>query len=271
MIKKPFVLSGGGARGFAHLGVVKALHEKGILPSAISGTSAGAIAGAFLANGFTSDEVIEILAGKLSRKMIGWNSFRSGLMSFRAMGEYIERNLRYKTFEELPIPLFISATSFIDGRQKVFRSGKIIEAITASCAIPAIFPAHEIAGIPYVDGALSNNLPVEPFYRYKKDIISIHVNPILDLNENRGLRAIIERAFHLSFAGTIRRSADGCLMFIEPRDLINYSLYDLNKANQIIEVGYKYGVNYLDENAHLIKKDTLFKKVETHIKQLIKR
>src|SRR5690554_4685177 len=168
MIKKPFVLSGGGARGFAHLGVAKALQERGIYPSAISGTSAGAIAGTFLANGFTSDEVIEILAGKLNRKMIGWNSFRLGLMSFKKIADYIEQNLRYKTFEELPIPLYITATSFVDGRQKIFKTGSIMEAIMASCAIPAIFPAYEIDGIPYVDGALSNNLPIEPFRTNKK-------------------------------------------------------------------------------------------------------
>lgn len=270
MIKKPFVLSGGGARGFAHLGVAKALDEKGVFPSAISGTSAGAIAGAFLANGFTPDETIEILAGKLSRKMIGWNSFRLGLMSFRRIGEYIEQNLRYKTFEELPIPLFITATSFVDGRQKVFKRGSIVEAITASCAIPAIFPAYEVDGIPYIDGALSNNLPVEPFHRHKKDIISIHVNPIWDLNEKRGLRAIVERAFHLSFVGMTRRSADGCLMFIEPKDLINFTLFDLNRANEIVEVGYQYGVNYLLENPHFFKKETFFKKIGANIKQLVK-
>lgn len=270
MIKKPFVLSGGGARGFAHLGVAKALAEKHIFPSAISGTSAGAIAGAFLANGFTPDETIEILAGKLSRKMIGWNSFRLGLMSFRRIGEYIEQNLRYKTFEELPIPLFITATSFIDGRQKVFRRGSILEAVTASCAIPAIFPAYEIDSIPYVDGALSNNLPVEPFRRHKKDVISVHVNPIWDFHEKKGLRAIVERAFHLSFAGTVRQSAEGCLMFIEPKDLINFNLFDLAKANEIVDVGYKYGINYLLENSHLIRKDTFLKKVGTNIKQLIK-
>jgi NTE family protein len=269
MIKRPFVLSGGGARGFAHLGVVKALQERDIFPSAISGTSAGAIAGAFLANGFTPDETSEILAGKLTRKMIGWNSLSLGFMSFKRVGEYIEKNLRYKTFEELPIPLFITATSFVDGRQKIFQKGSIIDALTASCAIPAIFPAFEIENIPYVDGGLANNLPIEPFNLHKKDIIAIHVNPIWDLNEKRGLRAIIERAFNLSFVGTVRQSARHCHMFIEPRDLIKFSLFDLNKADQIIKVGYEYGVNYLLENPDLIKEDALLKKFKASIKQMI--
>lgn len=264
------MLSGGGARGFAHLGVAKALRERDIFPSAISGTSAGAIAGAFLANGFTPEEVIEILAGKLSRKMIGWNSLRLGLMSFKKVAEYIEQNLRYKTFEKLPIPLYITATSFVDGRQKIFKKGSIMEAVMASCAIPAIFPAYEVGGIPYVDGALSNNLPIEPFRRDKKNIIAIHVNPIWDLNEKRGLRAIVERAFHLSFVAITRQSAHGCHMFIEPRDLINYNIFDLGKANEIVNVGYEYGVNYLLENPSLIKEDPLLKRLKTNIKQFIK-
>lgn len=270
MIKKPFVLSGGGARGFAHLGVAKALAEKGVYPQAISGTSAGAIAGAFLANGFTPEEVIEILAGKLNGRMMGWNSLRTGLMSFRRVGEYIERNLRYKTFEELPIPLYITATSFVDGRQKVFKKGNLMEAITASCAIPAIFPAHEIEGIPYVDGALANNLPIEPFRRNKKDIIAVHVNPIWDIHEKRGLRAIVERAFHLSFAAVTRQSAHGCLMFIEPKDLIHYNIFDLGRANEIVDVGYTYAEKFLNEHQDLIKQDALLKRLKMNIKQFIK-
>lgn len=271
MIKRPFVLSGGGARGFAHLGVVKALGENGIHPSAISGTSAGAIAGAFLANGYHPDEIIEILAGKLNRRMLGWPSFSVGFMSFKKVGEYLERNLRYKTFEELPTPLFITATSFIDGSQKIFDSGKLIDAITASCAIPAIFPVYEIDGIPYVDGALSNNLPVEPFLRQKRNIIAVHVNPIWDLDGTKGLRSVVERAFHLSFIGTTRRSAEGCQMFIEPPELIDYSLFDLGKAVNIIEVGYKYGINYLEENAHLIKEDGFVKKAKYYLKDFFSK
>ena len=86
----------------------------------------------------------------------------------------------------------------------------------------------------------------------------------------RGLRAIVERAFHLSFAAITRQSAHGCHMFIEPRDLINYNLFDLGKANEIVNVGYEYGVNYLLENPNLLKEDPLLKRLKTNIKQFIK-
>lgn len=270
MIKKPFVFSGGGARGFAHLGVAKALAEKGVFPSAISGTSAGAVAGAFLANGFSPEEVIEMLAGKLSRRMMGWHSLRTGLMSFKGVAEFLDNNLRYKTFEELPIPLYVTATSFVDGRQRIFHEGKLIDAIIASCAIPAIFPAYEIDDIPYVDGALANNLPVEPFLNNKQNIIAVHVNPIWDLNGRRGLRAIVERAFNLSFIAITKQSAEGCLMFIEPKALIDYNLFDLGRSTEIIEIGYQYAINYLEQNPELLKEDKLLKKFKRKFNKLLK-
>lgn len=270
-MKKPFVLSGGGARGFAHLGVIKALQEQKIYPSGISGTSAGAIAGVFLANGYTVDEVIEILVGKLSRRMFTWNSLRMGLISFNKVGEYIKKNLRYHKFEELEIPLYITATSFIDGTQKIFDKGDIMEALTASCAIPAIFPAVEINGIPYVDGGLFNNLPVEPFFNQKKDIICIHVNPIRDLSEKRGLWEIVDRSFHLSFVEKVRRSAHGCFMYIEPKELIDYNLFELSKASEIIDIGYNYGVQYLLDRPSLIKETSFLRKLKTNLSQLVKQ
>lgn len=271
IMKKPFVLSGGGARGFAHLGVIKALQEQKIYPSGISGTSAGAIAGVFLANGYTVDEVIEILVGKLSRRMFTWNSLRMGLISFNKVGEYIKKNLRYHKFEELEIPLYITATSFIDGTQKIFDKGDIMEALTASCAIPAIFPAVEINGIPYVDGGLFNNLPVEPFFNQKKDIICIHVNPIRDLSEKRGLWEIVDRSFHLSFVEKVRRSAHGCFIYIEPKELIDYNLFELSKASEIIDIGYNYGVQYLLDRPSLIKETSFLRKLKTNLSQLVKQ
>lgn len=270
-MKKAFVLSGGAARGFAHLGVAKALYEKSIYPSAISGTSAGAIAGLFLANGFMPDEIIEMLDGKLTRKMLTWHSIRHGLVSFKKIRIYLEENLRYTTFEELPIPLYITATSYIDGRQKIFNKGNIMDAVEASCAIPTIFPSVEIDSIQYVDGGLASNLPVEPFALRKRDVVAVHVNPIRDLSQKRGLWETVDRSFHLSFANTVYSSAQGCFMYIEPKELINYGLFDLNKSHDIIQVGYDYAKLYLAERTHLLnQEDNLLQKLKAGVKNLLK-
>lgn len=257
-MKTAFVLSGGGARGFAHLGAAKALYERGVYPSAISGTSAGAIAGTFLASGFTPEEIIEMLDGKLTRKMLTWHSIRHGLVSFKKVRTYLEENMRYKTFEELPMPLYITATSYTDGRQKIFNTGNIMDAVEASCAIPTIFPSVEIDSMMYVDGGLSNNLPVEPFIDQKDNVIAIHVNPIRDPSPKRGLWETIDRSFHLSFANTVYSSAQNCFMYIEPKELVNYLLFDLHKSHEIIEVGYDYTTQYLAERTNLIKDNNKF-------------
>lgn len=242
---RPFVLSGGGARGFAHLGIVKALNEHNIYPSAISGTSAGAVAGAFLANGFNPDEVSEILTGKLSLRLLSWNKFKKGLVSFQGIKNFLKNNLRYDTFEKLPIPLYITATSLYDGSQKIFGSGSIVDAIEASCAVPVVFPPVVIDGVPYVDGGLSNNLPVEPFLEHKSDIVSIYVNTIRDLSANTGIVEIMDRSFHLSFRSKVLQASANCFMYLEAPNLNNIGMFELHKAPQIVRLGYEFGKEYL--------------------------
>ena len=240
MIKKFFVLSGGGCRGFAHLGAVKALQERDIHPSGISGTSAGAIAGAFLANGFSPDEVKDIFIGKLKLNMLSWNGFKMGLVSMKNIRIFLEKNLRLKKFEDLPIPFFAATTNFVDGKQHIFTNGNIIDAIIASSSIPVLFPPVVIDGIPYVDGGLSNNLPIEPFKNNKNEIISISVNPIKLFKEEEGVLEVLDRAIHLSMREMVDRSSAGCFLFIEPNELNEFGLFDIHKINDIFEIGYSY-------------------------------
>ena len=238
--KKLFVLSGGGCRGFAHLGAVKALQEHDIYPSEISGTSSGAIAGAFLANGFTPDEIKDIFLEKLKLNMLSRNEFKFGLISMKKIRIFLQKNLRYKKFEDLPIPFYATATSFTDGCQHIFNRGNIIDAIIASSSIPVMFPPVVIHGMPYVDGGLSNNLPIEPFSDHKKDIICIHVNPIKSFNPGESVFDVMDRAMHLSFREKVDRSSDGCFLFIEPKELEGYGLFDIERIREIFDIGYDF-------------------------------
>ncbi|MGA3013024.1 MAG: patatin-like phospholipase family protein [Bacteroidales bacterium] len=240
MIEKPFVLSGGGCRGFAHLGALKALQERGIKPGKISGASAGAIAGAFLANGFSPDEIKEMFVGKLNLSMISWTGFKMGLVSIKNIKKFIEKNLRYNKFEELPIPFYVATTNFINGKQQLFHNGNIIDPIIASSSIPVLFPPVIIDDIPYVDGGLSNNLPIEPFQDEKNEIISISVNPTGPFKPEEGILELLDKTIHLSIRGMVNQSSSGCFLFIEPENLVNYGLFDINKINDIFEIGYSF-------------------------------
>jgi NTE family protein len=240
MKKKFFVLSGGGCRGFAHLGAVKALQEQGIYASEISGTSAGALVGAFLANGFSPDEIRDIFVKKLNLNMLSRSGFKLGLISMKNIRIFLQKNLRYKKFEDLPIPFYATATSFADGSQHIFSRGNIINAIIASSSIPVVFPPVVIHGMPFVDGGLSNNLPIEPFIDNRKDIVCINVNPIKSFKPGESVFEVMDRAIHLSFREKVNQSADGCFLFIEPKDLKGYGLFDIHKILEIFDIGYGF-------------------------------
>ncbi len=240
MIKKCLVLSGGGCRGFAHLGVIKALQEHNIHPSAICGTSAGAIAGAFIANGFTPDEVMELFNSKFKLSSFALASFKLGLLSMKTIREFLQKNLRITKFEELPIPFYVTATNFNNGAQTIFNTGNIIDAVIASSSIPVVFPAFLIDGIPYVDGAVSNNLPVEPFADRKSEVIAVYVDPTKPFNPKGSMAETMDRAIHLSFRKLVDSSSAGCYLHIEPTELNKFGLFDLHKASDIFTIGYNY-------------------------------
>ncbi|HRD51327.1 MAG TPA: patatin-like phospholipase family protein, partial [Flavobacteriales bacterium] len=178
MERLPFVLSGGGARGFAHLGVLEACAEAGIAPSAISGTSAGALVGAFIAGGIAPAEVLALIHAQVPEIFNRWRILRGDRLSQQRMRDFLEGHLPAKRFDQLGMPLFVSATDFTTGRQRIFSSGELIPALLAASAVPVIFPAVEIDGRPYVDGGLSNNLPVEPFNDRRAQVIAVYVNPL---------------------------------------------------------------------------------------------
>ncbi len=233
------VLSGGGARGFAHLGVIKALEEKGVSFAAISGASSGAFIGALLCDGYSIDEIKEICkdANRLTR--INFH-FTQGLLSMESLTNILLKHLRSKTFDELKYPLYVAVTDLNDGKQVIIKEGKIIDAIIASASIPILFPTAFINGIPYADGGISGNLPVEPFLHSSLKTIGIHVNQFGTYNSSDTIITQIERIIHLGIKSTVLREMQQVDLLIEPDELKTYGLFDTKKINEIIQTGYEY-------------------------------
>lgn len=242
MKKQPFVLSGGGARGFAHVGVAQALRESGIEPEAIAATSAGALVGGFLAGGMPPEDIRKLFIDQIKlTRMLRLNSIKTGLFTLQQMGDFLTKYLPSKTFEGLEIPFFVTATNFETGKQQVFNSGDLIQPVLAACSIPAIFPAIVIDGVPYVDGGLSDNLPTALFADRKQEVIAVHVNPLATIAESSSIARIIDRSWLLSTRGQILQAAEGCAMFIEPPGLAAFGMFDAHKLKEIYEVGYAWG------------------------------
>lgn len=240
MEQAPFVLSGGGARGIAHLGVLQAFAEAGIVPSAISATSAGALIGAFIAAGLTPQEATALLREEWRLHLTRWKVLRGEWLSQRRIGEFLNDYLPVKRFEDLKVPLHVSATDVEHGGQRVFNSGELIPPLLAACAVPLIFPPVVIDGTPYGDGGLSNNLPIEPFDGFRSEVIAVYVNPLPHYTGQRSLRRTLDRTFHLSFREMVTRSAKGCRLFVEPAGLTEFGMFDLSQAAVIQRIGYEH-------------------------------
>lgn len=240
MERLPFVLSGGGARGVAHIGVLRAFQEVGIVPSAISGTSAGALVGAFIAAGVDPDELGRLVISDWRLHLTRWRVLRGDRLTQRRIREILNAELPVHTFEELRIPLFVTATDLQQGGQRIFKSGELIPPLLASCAVPLVFPAMVIDGVPYVDGGLSNNLPIEPFELRRNETIAVYVNPLPKYDPHGTWRATVDRVFHLSFREMVARSAKGCRAYIEPQELDRFGMFDLRYVGEIERIGYDH-------------------------------
>ncbi len=233
------VLSGGAARGYAHLGVLKALNEEGIYPDIISGTSAGAIAGALYADGYSPDEILAIL-GKNSRlDFLKLTMPRDGLLKMTGMIRLLKEVLRATRFEELKLPLVVSATNLNQARVEYFESGELLRAVIASASIPVVFRPVEINGNQYVDGGVMDNLPVAPIEKRCRMLIGSYVNALGERNNFSSLTAIAERAFHLSVTKDLAAKQRKLSLFINPIELSRYNAFDQPKAEEIFRIGYR--------------------------------
>jgi len=240
------VLSGGGARGFAHLGAVKALKEKGLEPSAFSGASAGSIAAAFLSDGYEPEEVLEIFLNQNLFRIIGLSIPRKGLGNIHGLDKLLKKHLRSKRIEDLRIPAFFAATDLNHGKAVYFSEGELVPRVIASASIPILFQPVIIDGIHYTDGGVVDNLPFKPLAGRCDELIGVDVNPGGYLDDFKSLITIAERVFYLSFSHASKESLSEFSLMIRPEGLDQFSWFDLSHSRQIFEAGYKSARQHLE-------------------------
>jgi NTE family protein len=155
-------LGGGFARGMAHVGILKVLAEEGIPIDYVAGTSVGAVIGAMYCSGVSVKELEELAALVRFRDFARWTVSRFGFCSNDRMEPFLGKLLKCRTFEDLKTPLAVAATDFQTGDPVIFRKGRLIDAIRASCAYPGMFLPVQIDGRLLIDGLLAHPVPSEP-------------------------------------------------------------------------------------------------------------
>jgi len=173
------VLGAGAARGFAHIGVIKALESQGIRPDLVVGSSAGSVIAALLASGATGNELNRLALNLDEATIADWGlpfaGRFGGLIKGEALQAMVNREVRNKTIEQMNLPLGIVATELQTGKGVLFRSGNTGLAVRASCSVPGVFQPASINGKEYVDGGLVAPVPVS-YARQMGATIVIAVN-----------------------------------------------------------------------------------------------
>ena len=180
--KKPvigLVLGAGAARGFAHVGVIKALEAQGIRPDIVVGSSAGSVIAALLASGASGNDLNRLALNLDEATIADWGlpfaGRFGGLIKGDALQNMVNREVQNKTIEQMRIPLGIVATDLQSGKGVLFRSGNTGQAVRASCSVPGVFQPTVISGKEYVDGGLVAPVPVS-YARQMGATIVIAVN-----------------------------------------------------------------------------------------------
>ena len=238
--KTGLVLSGGGSRGFAHLGAIKALAEKGIKPDIISGTSAGTVAGSLIADGHSPEEIFEQQTQKKFLAYTNFNYFRKGLLNFKNLRTILEKVYTVKNIEDLQIPFYACAANLNEGKAEYFNSGNLIDVVTASSSVPFLFKPVEINGITYTDGGLIDNLPIKPLLGQCEKIICVNLIHLKYKQEFKKTKQIFGRIFDVLTYHNQKTYISECDILIEPPAIYAQPYFSNKNARKVFEIGYDY-------------------------------
>lgn len=235
------VLSGGGVRGVAHLGLLQVLEEIGIEPYAISGTSAGAIVGALRAAGHSVGTILDFFKTTSIFKIGLIASRKPGFIDSDKFYPILKELLPEDDFSALKLKLYVTATDMVRGRQRTFSHGPLIRTVLASAAFPVVLTPVEIDGQLYTDGGALNNFPVEPLAGECEMIIGCNVHPFKDLQPGdiKTSLSVMERLFHLSIHHHTIQKYHLCNVVVTPPGLEEFGTFDRGRYDEIFELGYK--------------------------------
>ncbi|BDD05795.1 patatin-like phospholipase family protein [Aureibacter tunicatorum] len=241
-------LSGGGAKGMAHLGILQFFREENVNFHAVSGTSIGAIVGAFYCKGYTPLETLDFFKNTsfFSFDKFSWGS--KGLIDSSKFIDDFKKYFPENNFSELEKPLVVCATDILEGKEAVFNNGKLIEALLSSAAFPGMISPMEWNDKLYADGGILNNLPASHIRHECEYVVGIKLQPIehmkkSDINSTFDLLA---RVYELNGLSTELREMDHCDLALVPKHLLFVSTFNVKSEDleRTFELGYEYAREY---------------------------
>lgn len=248
------VLSGGGARGAAHVGVLKAFEEYAISPTHISGTSIGAIVGAMHAKGIHWSEILNFLkeTSIFNTKRFAFN--KPGFIDTEKFYNDLKVYFPEDNFNALDKKMYVTATDVLIGSLKIFSKGKLIMPIIASASFPGIFTPTLIDGSYYIDGGVLNNFPVEPLKKRCDKIIGVFINEMNEIGiENlKHSYSVLDRAIKIKINAESISKFHDCDMVISPKNIGEYGIFSMNHMDTIFDLGYTTAITSLEENANTL-------------------
>jgi len=237
--KAGLALGGGAVLGAAHVGALKALEEKDITITHITGTSIGSLVASLFAFGKSADEIREIAGGLKWMKITDISITRFALLSNEKLGKVITEHIGDKKIEEADIPLGIIATDISSGKKVVLDKGPVARAVMASTCIPGVFEPVEIDGKLLVDGGIVENVPIQTVKDLGADyVIGVDLNANYSNEKPANILDVLINSFHFTLMAAARLQTEEADLMIRP-DLSAFNYTDTDQVKDLIEQGYK--------------------------------
>jgi len=217
-LKIALALGGGAARGFAHIGVIKALEAQGIVPDIVVGTSAGSVVAALYASGMSGFELQNLALQMEEDMLVDWTLPNRGVFKGEALQDFINQKVKNQTLQTLPKPLGVVATDLQSGELVLFRRGNTGMAVRASSAVPGMFQPVEIGGRDYVDGGLTSPVPAQSARSMGADfVIAVDISNVNRRDKLTGTLDVLLQTFSIMGHAISRHELEDADLVIRPK------------------------------------------------------
>lgn len=252
-------LSGGGALGFAHIGVLQSLEDHGIYPSHVVGSSMGAIVGALYAAGYSPADMLQMIKDDKLYKITKLMTFRPGFLKSGLSTHAMLRTLMcdlipHNSFELLKKKLHICVVNLNTAEWVIVDSGNELDKwVAASASIPGIFETVKDDEVHYVDGGLLNNMPAQGIEELCQVIIGVDVIPHkIPAELNKPIDTLVSSVRAMQHQNS-KPGRDLCKFIIEPDAISKYHEFSFDSYKAIYQYGYKAANKYITENPEILK------------------